>query len=44
MMLLQAAADEWKVPVSEVSVANGIITHRIGAIDELRQVAAAASN
>jgi isoquinoline 1-oxidoreductase beta subunit len=27
MMLLQAAADEWQVPVAEVSVANGVITH-----------------
>jgi isoquinoline 1-oxidoreductase subunit beta len=27
MMLLQAAADEWKVPVAEVSVAEGVITH-----------------
>src|SRR5262249_31683465 len=27
MMLLQAAADQWKVPVAEVSVANGVITH-----------------
>ena len=27
MMLLQAAADQWKVPVGEVSVANGVITH-----------------
>ena len=27
MMLLQAAADEWKVPVGEVTVSNGIITH-----------------
>jgi isoquinoline 1-oxidoreductase subunit beta len=27
MMLLQAAADEWKVPVAEVTVADGIITH-----------------
>ena len=26
-MLLQAAADEWKVPVTEVSVADGVITH-----------------
>jgi len=26
-MLLQAAADEWKVPVAEVSVAGGVITH-----------------
>jgi isoquinoline 1-oxidoreductase subunit beta len=27
MMLLQAAADDWKVPVAEVSVASGVITH-----------------
>ena len=27
MMLLQAAANEWQVPVSELSVANGVITH-----------------
>lgn len=27
MMLLQAAADEWQVPVGEVTVANGVITH-----------------
>src|SRR3989475_1190674 len=27
MMLLQAAADEWKVPVGEVRVAGGVITH-----------------
>jgi isoquinoline 1-oxidoreductase beta subunit len=27
MMLLQAAADQWKVPVGEVTVADGIITH-----------------
>jgi isoquinoline 1-oxidoreductase beta subunit len=27
MMLLQAAADQWKVPVSEVTVSDGIITH-----------------
>ena len=27
MMLLQAAADEWKVPVGEVSVADGVITY-----------------
>src|SRR6476661_2317672 len=26
-MLLQAAADQWKVPVAEVSVASGVITH-----------------
>src|SRR6476660_1542300 len=28
MMLLQAAANEWKVPVAEVSVAKGVITHK----------------
>jgi isoquinoline 1-oxidoreductase beta subunit len=27
MMLAQAAADQWKVPVGEVSVSNGVITH-----------------
>ncbi len=27
MMLLQAAADEWKVPVAECSVAKGVISH-----------------
>jgi isoquinoline 1-oxidoreductase subunit beta len=27
IMLLQAAADEWKVPVGELKVANGVITH-----------------
>jgi len=27
MMLLQAAADQWSVPVGEVSVADGVITH-----------------
>ena len=27
MMLLQAAADQWKVPVGEVTVADGVITH-----------------
>ena len=27
IMLLQAAADSWKVPVSEVTVSNGVITH-----------------
>ncbi|HVY43262.1 MAG TPA: molybdopterin cofactor-binding domain-containing protein [Hyphomicrobiaceae bacterium] len=26
-MLLQAAADQWKVPVAELAVANGVITH-----------------
>ena len=28
MMLLQAAANDWKVPVGEVSVAKGLITHK----------------
>src|SRR5579871_4160024 len=27
LMLLQAAADQWKVPVGEVTVSDGIITH-----------------
>src|SRR5262245_23192119 len=27
MMLLQAAANQWKVPVSELTVADGVITH-----------------
>jgi isoquinoline 1-oxidoreductase beta subunit len=27
MMLLQAAAEQWKVPVGELTVANGVITH-----------------
>jgi isoquinoline 1-oxidoreductase beta subunit len=27
VMLLQAAADAWKVPVSELTVSNGVITH-----------------
>src|SRR5437667_7088344 len=27
IMLLQAAANEWQVPVGELTVANGIITH-----------------
>jgi isoquinoline 1-oxidoreductase beta subunit len=26
-MLLQAAADQWKVPVGEVTVSDGVITH-----------------
>ena len=38
MMLLQAAADEWKVPVAELSVADGVITHAaLQAPDDLRQ-------
>lgn len=27
MMLLQAAADQWKVPVAEITVSDGIVTH-----------------
>src|SRR5712672_1868856 len=27
MMLMQAAADQWKVPVGELTVADGVITH-----------------
>src|SRR2546427_5027006 len=31
MMLLQAAAEEWKVPVAELTVASGVITHAASA-------------
>src|SRR5580765_4626931 len=27
IMLMQAAADQWQVPVSELTVSDGIITH-----------------
>ena len=27
MMLLQAAADQWKVPLAELTVSNGVLTH-----------------
>jgi isoquinoline 1-oxidoreductase beta subunit len=44
IMLLQAAADEWKVPAAEVSVANGVITHAgSGRKTTYGKVAAAAS-
>jgi isoquinoline 1-oxidoreductase subunit beta len=44
MMLLQAAADEWKVPVGEVTVANGVITHQgSGRKTSYGKVAAAAA-
>jgi isoquinoline 1-oxidoreductase beta subunit len=44
LLLLQAAADEWKVPVAEVSVANGVITHAgSGRKTTYGKVAAAAS-
>jgi isoquinoline 1-oxidoreductase beta subunit len=43
-MLKQAAANEWKVPVSEVSVANGVITHKgSGRTTTYGKVAAAAA-
>ena len=38
IMLLQAAADQWNVPVAEVSVADGVITHAgLRPADQLRQ-------
>jgi isoquinoline 1-oxidoreductase subunit beta len=44
LMLLQAAADEWKVPVAEVSVASGVVTHAgSGRKTTYGKVAAAAS-
>src|SRR5438034_9203686 len=44
MMLRQAAADEWKVPVGEVSVAGGFITHAVsGRKTTYGKVAAAAA-
>jgi len=44
MMLLQAAADEWNVPVGEVTVANGVITHAAsGRSTSYGKVAAAAA-
>ena len=43
-MLLQAAANEWKVPVGELTVANGVITHGpSGRTTSYGKVAAAAS-
>ena len=44
LMLLQAAANEWKVPVSELRVADGVITHAAsGRSITYGQVAAAAA-
>lgn len=44
MMLLQAAADQWNVPVGELTVANGIITHAgSGRTTSYGKVAAAAA-
>src|SRR5262245_29991959 len=43
-MLLQAAADDWKVPVSELKVADGVITHSAtGRTTSYGKVAAAAA-
>ncbi len=42
-MLLQAAANEWKVPVGEVTVANGVISHKSGKKTTYGKVAAAAA-
>lgn len=44
IMLLQAAADAWKVPVGELTVAKGVITHAASArVTSYGKVAAAAS-
>jgi isoquinoline 1-oxidoreductase beta subunit len=44
MMLLQAAADEWKVPVGELTVSDGVITHAAsGRSTTYGKVAAAAA-
>ena len=38
MMLVQAAASDWKVPASECTVGNGVITHKAsGRTHDLRQ-------
>jgi len=45
MMLVQAAADSWKVPVGECVAANGVITHTTsGRSTTYGKVAAAAAN
>ena len=37
MMLVKAAADEWKVPASECTAANSVITHKpVGTEDDVR--------
>jgi len=44
MMLVQAAANDWKVPVEEITVANGVITHAAsGRSTTFGKVAAAAA-
>jgi isoquinoline 1-oxidoreductase beta subunit len=43
MMLLQAAANEWKVPVAECRVADSVITHAAGHRTTFGKVASAAA-
>jgi isoquinoline 1-oxidoreductase beta subunit len=43
LMLLQAAANEWNVPVSELTVNKGIISHKSGKKTTYGKVAAAAA-
>ena len=43
MMLLQAAADQWKVPVTELKVSKGLITHASGKKTTYGKVADAAA-
>src|SRR5207302_683282 len=44
MMLMQAAADQWKVPVSELTVSNGMIRHAASKrVTSYGKVAAAAA-
>jgi isoquinoline 1-oxidoreductase beta subunit len=44
MMLIEAAANEWKVPVAEVTAANGFLTHKAsGRTTTFGKVAAAAA-
>src|SRR5919205_1860776 len=43
MMLIQAAADEWKVPASECRAENSVITHPSGRSTSFGKVAAAAA-
>ena len=37
MMLIQAAANEWKVPASECTASNSMVTHSVRPEDHLRQ-------
>ena len=43
MMLMQAAADQWKVPVTELKVSKGVITHASGKKTTYGKVADAAA-